>query len=267
MARRGCPVRCGQDTELVVQTFKDLAGREHPGQACGQLDRQGHPVQSAADIRHRARVLLRERESACGCRPLGEKCDPRIFLGRGNAHPAIAAEVLQVRYRKRIDRPLGAFGQAQRLTTCHQHAYVGAPPHHRTDKFGAGRSHSLAVVEHKEQLPLAQEPGDHLQLVPRGGAVDSQCFHQRVRQQASVRQGRQVDEVHTVPEQPADLCRHPQGEPGLADATGPEQGDHPGTGQQLTHLADIPLPPDEARQFNRNPHGGPGLRSIPDFHD
>ncbi len=63
-----------QDAEAVVEALEDVGGRER-GDACGsQLDGQRHPVEPAADLRHRGRRRIREAESwiGFGC-PLEEQ--------------------------------------------------------------------------------------------------------------------------------------------------------------------------------------------------
>ncbi len=68
------PAAAGQQAEAIIQPGSDLIQREDPDPRRGQLDGERDPVEAAADLRHRGRVLLGERElGQHGARPVHEQ--------------------------------------------------------------------------------------------------------------------------------------------------------------------------------------------------
>src|SRR6266516_1059759 len=74
MTRDGDPARAGQEAEPVIQSSSDLVGREGADARRGQLDRQRHTIQTAADLGDRSAVVGRDAERwRCGHRALREE--------------------------------------------------------------------------------------------------------------------------------------------------------------------------------------------------
>ena len=113
--------------------------------------------------------------------------------------------------------------------------------------------HMLDVVEHQQQLPLAErlsQPRTRRIVAPVGEAErrgDGREDH------GGIAQRRQVHEGHAVGEG----GRHPfgrrDGQPGLAHAAGAAEGQqsYPSPLQQVRNRRDVVLAPDQSREWAR----------------
>jgi hypothetical protein len=125
-----------------------------------QLDRQWQTIESNAQLGDGARVVRGEAEGrAHGTRALHEQRD-RGVVGQG-VNVSRAGQIAARRQRRlgqwrNREFPLGA--QPQGLATGSQDPQPAAGVQKRADVRG-GREQMLAVVEHEQQVALAQRPG------------------------------------------------------------------------------------------------------------
>ena len=119
----------------------------------------------------------------------------------------------------------------------------------------------LAVVQHQHRLADVEQLGHpverrgllHLPSVGKAAVPGAERAEHRVGQLIRRAHPGQRHEPH-----PAALIspmpgHRLQGQPGLARATGPDDGDQPGGGHQLGELLQLAVPADEAGQLRREP--------------
>ena len=163
LPRRRGPVAGTQQREAVAQPGGDLLGGQHAHPGGGQLDGQRHAVQGAADVRHRHRVPLRDREAGPGRRrPVREQLG-RLEAGQLRSVPGS----VRGRHGERRDLPHGFLRDPQRLLAGGHDAQFRAARQQALAERGARVNQMLAVVEHDQRLPGLQGAGQRvLQRVP-----------------------------------------------------------------------------------------------------
>ena len=160
VARQRRTAAAGEQPEPVVQAAGDLR-RGHRAQAGGgQLDRQRHAVEPAADGEHRAEVGLDGEAGPHGGAPVGQQAYGRIvehFLD-GDAR-------VVVRERQRRHRPQRLPRDAERLAAGGEDAHARAVGQDAVGEPGARVDQVLAVVQHDQQPLVGQrghEPPDRV---------------------------------------------------------------------------------------------------------
>ncbi len=148
-------------------------------------------------------------------------------------------------------------GDAERLTAGRQDAHCGCRAQQRLDKPGTGVDEVLAVVEHQQNLSVAQVGHERL---GRAGPVPSRVGQadrgaEALRQEVGLPQVSQFDDVDAVGEDPARVTGHPQGEPGLAHAADPGQRDQAGARQQPSDPGGLGASADQRGQFGAHAAG------------
>ena len=141
--------RPDQQPEPVIETITHLADRHRRHPRGRQLDRQRDPVEAAADLHHRARLVsVGQREArshAAGA------FDEQIHCGRVDARADV----------QRGHRPQLLVGDPQSFAAGGQDLHRRRLREDRLDQIGGGVEHVLAVVEHQQPDPALQR-GGHL---------------------------------------------------------------------------------------------------------
>ena len=114
------------------------------------------------------------------------------------------------------------------------------------DQWGGGGD-LLEVVEHQQQVAVAQGVDQAFDEGAVARLADAECLGDDRRDEVGVGQRRQVDEGDTVGEHAADLRGDAQRQPGFAHPARPGQGDqaHRGPAEQGDDQRHLALPPDE----------------------
>ena len=237
--RRGVAAAGVQDGEPVVQPAQDLFEGERPQPDRGQLDGQRQPVQPPADRRHRVLVLAGEGEGRHGrSRAFGEEGHRRERCP-ATRHPRIRHR--QRRYRENVfagrreDFPAGDKDPC-RVDLAQQDVR----------QLRAGVHQVLAVVQHEQRLPGAEELDQQVQRRSTERVVNAQRLHDREGHQRGVADLSQFDQPGAVAEVAPDAGRGTQREPGLADARRAGQGHQPGVDEQAPDLDHFGAAVDEA---------------------
>ena len=110
----------------------------------------------------------------------------------------------------------------------------------------------LEVVEQEQQPPVAQMAGKSVAGVTTA-VGDAEGPSNGRQDEAGIRERRQADEEDSVGEVVEELGRNLCGQPRLARAAGPRQGDDPRVrpAEELRHLPDLALAADERRRLER----------------
>ena len=124
----------GEEPEALVNAARQLFDAEHAGAGSGELDRQRHAVQPAAEARHDSRPAVVQGERRVERkRPLDEEPDRRVLVERRHGE-----EVLP--------------GNAQTLPARRQHRDARRFPQHRLGDPADLTDDVFAVVEHQQEL-------------------------------------------------------------------------------------------------------------------
>ena len=110
----------------------------------------------------------------------------------------------------------------------------------------------LEVVEHEQELPVTQVAGKSLADVIAALGDSKGSGHCR-QDEPGIRQRREADEEDSVGEVVEELGRNLCGQPCLARASGPRQGDDPrlASAEELRHFPDLALAADERGRLQR----------------
>ena len=147
-----------QHVEPFLEPPPQLVDREQRDARGGELDRERQPVEPAAGGGDVGRVLVRELEvGPQRDRALDEQLD-RLRCERVLQRDCAVAG--GERERRHREQPLAA--HAQRRTAGHERGDTRAVPE-QLGQAGRGVGHLLEVVEHEQQLPLAQAALEHLE--------------------------------------------------------------------------------------------------------
>jgi hypothetical protein len=248
-AQRPLPLRevagpPAEQREAAAQAGQERRRRPEAAARRGEFDRQRDPIQPPADLAHGRGGLRPEGEGGVHrLRPLGEQPD-----GGG-------AGRRRVRSRRDVERP-----EPVRVLPPHAQDHPAGDqdrqPRAPREEVGEGRGgpdHLLEVVQHQEQVPVPERRHQPLRQRLTARLFDPQAQRRRGQDGRWVADGRQRDEGGPVPERWPQVGRHGEGQPGLADARWPgdgEQADGP-AGDQPAHRRAVPVAPDEPGQRDR----------------
>ncbi len=195
----------------------------------------------SADLHHGCDVAGVDREAVTHRRgSFGEKPHRRgclRFVGRG----------VRCGEREGLDPPYLFAVEAKRLTTRHQHMYVGAVGHNRVDEICGGVQHVFAVVQHDQHASVGQIVDERVggcgRRADRGSHGLEHFF--------AVRDRRQFDQPAAVGEPGRERGRDPKREPRLADTAHTGQRDQPLAFGQLHQCGHVVGATDQLRAHGR----------------
>lgn len=121
---------------------------------------------------------------------------------------------------------------------------------HGGDQHRAPRHQMLAVVHDEQHLPIGEETGEHLRLIPVVLVGQPQRARDRAGQQFGIRELSQFDHPHPVPERPPGARGDAAGEPGLSHSADAGERDKTSGRQQSPDLRDFLTAPDKGAQFS-----------------
>ena len=237
-----------QHVEPFVEPPPQLVDREQRDARGGELDRERQPVEPAAGGDDVGRVLVRELEvGPQRDRALDEQLD-RLRCERILQRDCAGAG--GERERRHREQPLAAY--AQRRTAGHERGGTRAV-REQLGQAGRGLGHLLEVVEHEQQLPLAQAALEHLEWRVITGTGDRHGANDGSVGALGLALGAQVDEEHAVLEAVDLLRRRLQREPGLAGPTRTGECHQPRVlrVELRAQLAEQRLAPEERRRLRR----------------
>lgn len=241
--RRGARSR-GEQPEAVVQPLQQLLNGEGAQPDGGELDREGQPVEAAADLQHDRQVRLGHREiRAYGGDPLGEEPD-RVRLRGARQRPGPGD-----RQRGELQGLLAR--DAERLPAGGEDPQAGKGAQQPVCEHGAILEEVLAVVEHDEHPPIRQVLDEHIDRRLGRGDPDAVGVGERLTDQRGLVHIGELDEAHPAGEGPPYVEGDPEGEAGLPHPSHAGDGDQPGDREQTPGLGGLPPPPDEARHLGR----------------
>jgi hypothetical protein len=223
-----------QQPEPLIQTVTDLAGRHRRHPRGRQLDRQRDPVQAAADLHHRVRLVSVGQQEARShaARAFDEqRCGSRV-----DACPGV----------QRRHQPQLLVGDPQSL------AAGGQDPHGRRlredglDEIGCGLPDVFAVVDHQQPDPAFQRGGHRLADALARLLGDAQHPCHGVGHRRRIGHRRQLEKPDAVRKFIGQPRRDLGRQASLADPTHPGQRDEPMGAQRRLHVGDFGLAPDEA---------------------
>ena len=238
----GRPAAAGQEAEAVVQPGRDLLHRQgaHPGG--GQLDGQRHAVEAAAQLGHRAGVLVGHGERGLdGPGALDEQAARIDLVQVAGAHGRAG-----LRGGQRGDRQDGLARDAQRLAAGDHDAHGRAGPHHRLGQLRAFGQDGVAVVEQEEQAFALQVIHHGRQQRPAGRLRQAEDGHDGRQHEVRVGQRAALDEPHAVLEATEQQAGEAEAEAGLAHPTRTGQREQRRLLQDGRRLFDLALAADEA---------------------
>ena len=246
MARDGHTAAARQEPESVVESIRDLFGRQRPQAGGRKLDGQGDAIESPADLDDRVAIGGRQLEARVGGPGTLQEEQDRVAreqpvtirrspVGGGN--------------RQRRHGQDRLTGDAQRFLAGGQDAHIGTGDKDGTRQLGAGGQEVFAVVEDEEQSSAAEMVDDGRSDRPSGLLRDAEHGRDGRRDQARVGQGPELDEPRAIIEAVGQLLRQTHGQPRLPDATGPRQRQHRSAIEEASSGRDLRLAPDERRQL------------------
>ena len=220
---------------LVVDAGQDLGHRHRGHPHRGQLDPQRQTVETGAELgQHRLVVAVQDEVRPPRPGPLDEQAT-------GVVGP------------QGVDRPHRLARDAERLPAGGHDPEVCAPAVQRRRQLGARVEDVVAVVEDEEDVAgvevadqcVDRGPPTRAAYAQRAGRLGGHVRHRRQR--------RQIDQPGAIGRGRVQPPRQFDGQPGLAHATGPGQGQQPGPAQPLAGRPDHPLPPDQRGDGHREP--------------
>ena len=204
--------RAAEELEAAAQAIAQRLGREEAETSRGELDGEREPVEPAADLDDRRRVVVGDREVGPDrARPVDEqldRLDPCHLRGRH----AAAGLGRQAERRDRVDV---LDPDAERLAAGDQELDLGARVEQLGRHPGGGRD-LLEVVEHQQDLALAQAFGQRLADRTGGHLAHADGATERQDQAIGVAAGRHVDERDAVAKPRRLLAGGPDGQARLA---------------------------------------------------
>jgi hypothetical protein len=109
----------------------------------------------------------------------------------------------------------------------------------------------LAVVQHEQQIPIAQVGGERRQRPLAGPVAQAQRERDRLRDEAAVLQRREVDQPDAVAEAVFEVHRDPERQPGLAHSPDAGEREEPRIGQLPLGIGQLAAATDETGQLPR----------------
>ena len=253
-----CPSAPDDQVQGPPEPVADRGEGQHRDLPGDQLDRQGQAVEVLQDLDEWSGV---ERGQLVGAVPA-----PGVLEERAHARlPLEGGEVVGVpRRRQRLEADDVLTAGVQRHPGGDQHPDSRRVPVDGVDQAAAGLGHVLGVVEDQEQRGVGQGGCD----VEGGGRLRGDEPQAERRDHGLHDPGGVLDrgEVHhdgvdlvQLGERGGDLER----EPGLADAAGTGERDHPVAGEQAQHLVVLLLASDQGSgRAGHGPARRPGRRSV-----
>ena len=145
--------------ERVVEPAGDRAGGEHRDARGGQLERQRHALEPAADLRDRALVIAAPRPA--------------------DTPGAVVEERRGGRGRERRDLPARLADDPQRHPACREDREPTARLEQPRDHPRGVLGQVLAVVEHEQHTPRAEERAHRVEVAEPGQRSHVQRTHER----------------------------------------------------------------------------------------
>ena len=222
-----------EQVERAVEAAVQVGERERRQPSRGELDGQRHPVEAADDVGDQFEVRGRGRRA--GAHSAGPVEEHR--------HGGNLRRLLPGARQRERGQPEGVFGgQAERLAARRQHAQPRAGRQQRADDVARGVEQVLAVVDHQQAGPVAEQRRAGGQDVARDD-VQVQRRGERVRDRGGVGdRGEQHDGRGVGPRR--DLQR----DPGLTDPARPDDRHQPVRGEQPVQGRYLLLAADEPRR-------------------
>src|SRR5258706_8904941 len=149
---------------------------------------------------------------------------------------------LWIRTRARNSKPLPAGDEDDEMP---------APPQRRVGEVRAGRSKMLRIVQHQQKTAGLEVIGNGSRQVLSRLLLEPEDIGHRLWHETRIGQGRELYQPSAVRIGFQQVARHLHGQACLAAATRARKGEQPRRGEQLLHLCDLLLAPDEARQLLR----------------
>ena len=255
VSRQGRPAALGQQQQAAVEERAQLAHAEGVDPGGRQLDGQRQPVQPLADLRHDRHVGVGELEVlGAGAGAVDEQPHGAEGERRGRVHPG--------RRRGRLERRHAQDALAlrpQRLPAGRQQADTRGGPQQLLREEGRSVGEVLAIVEHDQDLALAQVGEDARgRIVGRAGGR-AEGRGERVRHQRSVGEGCEVDHADAVAERRPEPVGDRERQGRLADPARPDERDEAPALQAADDHVDERVPPDGPRdavgQYRTVPRG------------
>ena len=220
------------------------AHRRHPRR--GQLDRQGHPVETTTHLPHRRPVRRTEHEIGVGrAGTLHEqlhrfrRADRRQIRIRRSAPPSAGTANIRSPSRARPSRLVASTTTRGQVLT------------DLLDQVGDRVQHVLTVVDHQQQLLRLEELRQCLRHALARPGAHPEHRGERIDHVVGIAHRRQLDQPRTFTEPGQHLRRDLQRQTGLADPTHPRQRHHPRLAQRGHRAVDLTLPADERTRLQR----------------
>jgi len=234
----------GEQGQPVGQARQQRLGRQDLDPGGGQLDRQRQPVEPAADLRDRRRIVVGEAEGRVGgVRPLDEerhRGDGRQDGGRRHRR--------RIGHGQRRHRILPFGPDAEGRAARRQDRQPGATIEERR-QLGSDRHHLLQVVQQEQQVAASQRRRQGAPQRHAGNLAHAEGLGDRRDNEVGVADRRQTDEGDTVRELGRQVGADLERQPRLADPAGTGQRQQPHTlAQSGGDLGDLPLAADERRR-------------------
>ena len=246
------PASADEQPEAVGQSLDELVEAERAEPDSGQLDRERHPVEPPRQLEDGRPVLVRddERGARLAC-PFDQQGDGLRFRNPIRRDIRIGR---RDRQRPHPDDRLAA--ESEGLPARGDQPQRRCLPEQRVGEHGARVEEVLAVVEDDEHLAgrdVVDQPGDR----PAAGFVaKAERRHDRLRHELRITHAGKLDQPRTIGDAAGEVARDAEGEAGLADAPGPDEGHESGPGQGRLDVLDVPTPADERRELGGQISGG-----------
>ena len=235
-----------EQPEPPLEARQHRLRREDPDPRRRQLDRQREPVEADADLRHRRGVLVGHLEArldrSCALDEEGDGLVLREAIER--------REMRRVRQAERWNRVLLLAGDAQRAAAARQHGEVRRRRQQIRDR-GSGGDDLLEVVEDEQHAAIRDVLRQPLGSAAAGPVCEAQLLGDRGGDELGLGDRRELDEEHAVGMVVQRSGRNLQAESRLAGAARAGEGQQAAAPQQVEHLADLSLAPEEGRQPRR----------------
>jgi hypothetical protein len=231
---RNCSSGIGQRIQSLPERGEDLRRRPRHRLRSSQLDGEGQPVELAAELGHRRQVT-----------------DGKAEVGSHRAGPV--GEEHRRRCRQVIPCRHGQWPNRKPVLAVHAHAFptrgedvdVVGPEHDRGNELGCGGKHVLTVVEHQERTLGAEEVDDAFGQLFASVLFDAQRRRQGGRDLVRPSHTSELAQVHPIGIGVVRCRRDVQGDPRLAHAARPGEGDEPAPLEQPLDLGDLCITTDE----------------------
>jgi hypothetical protein len=210
-----------QHLQRMDQARGELIEVQQPGPGRGQLDGEGQTLQARADSGHPRRL-------AGVLRAAREEQRDRVLR------------------RQRRYRPRDFTRDAEGLAAGGQDAEPRAALREHACRFRGGVDEVLTVVEDEEEVAVAQSPHEGLDHGPTAVVVHAQSRGHGLRHTRGL-----GDRCQLHPPYLPNGAHRLQGQAGLADPPGTDEGRQPVAFEECPHIAHLLLAPGERREGHR----------------